>query len=70
MPLIITTPKLEEFSIVKDVYTKAKGNLTKLNGRKSKTMFSAIRAFSGIKMGTANYKEDQRYSDKKHNKPT
>jgi len=35
-----------------------------------KTTFSAIRAFCGRKMGTANYKEGQRYSDKKHNKPT
>jgi len=35
-----------------------------------KTRISAIRASCGRTMGTANYKEGQRYSDKKHNKPT
>ncbi len=35
-----------------------------------KQYFIAIQGSSGRKMGTANYKEGQRYSDKKHNKPT
>jgi len=42
----------------------------KWSNRKSETIFSAVRASCGRKMGTANYKEGQSYSDKKHYKPT
>jgi len=40
---------------------KDKDTWPKLSNRKSKAIFSAIRASSGRKMGTANCKEDQRY---------
>jgi len=49
---------------------KRKRKLDQNEVTQNKTIFSAIRASCGRTMGTANYNEGQRYSEKKHDKPT